>query len=247
MMFLGTRLFIITLLTGNMISSFALAEPASRLLVFKLKDTGGQALKKVTVNVRLTSSEPPVHSISATATTDGNGVLLLELIPSGTYRGEIAANGFEDYFMDNLTVKPEGITTIEMTLEAAQQVQFVRLENERITEFFRLCMAGNPSNKRSTIIYRVFVDADSWLTLWKEYGLTAPEIDFNKHRVAAVIKEGFRVAGTTRIIRITYNPSNKRTLVRLNRNITSGAQPLWWKCNADFVMFSHAPGEVIFR
>ena len=245
MMFLGTRLFIITLLTGNMISSFALAEPASRLLVFKLKNTGGQALKKVTVNVRLTSSEPPVHSISATATTDGNGVLLLELIPSGTYRGEIAANGFEDYFMDNLTVKPEGITTIEMTLEAAQQVPFVRLENEKITEFFRRCNEG-PSEKRLPIIYKVFVEAESWSTLWKEYGLTAPEMDFNKHRVAAVIIEGTGV-GTTKIRRITYNPSNKRTLVRLKKNGNGGPRLQAWACSADFVMFPHAPGKVIFR
>lgn len=247
MMFLAIRLFIITLMTGSIISSLALAEPASRLLVFNLRDSDGQALKKVTVHVLLISSEPPAHSISAAASTDGNGALTIEHIPSGTYRGEIIASGFEDYFVENLTVRPEGITTIEITLQGAQQVLFVRLENEKTTELLRRCKEGNPSKKRLPIIYRVFVDADNWAALWQEYGLTAPEIDFNKHRVAAVIKEGFRVAGITKIQRITYNPSNKRTLVRLNQSSASGARLLGWGCSADFVVFPHAPGEVIFR
>jgi hypothetical protein len=125
----------------------------------------------------------------------------------------------------------------------------VRLEDEKIAEFVGHCTAGDPSSKRLPVNYRVFVDPQSWRRLWNEYGLPTPHVDFKKHRVAAVIQEGFGIARGTRIRHITYNPAKKRTLVRLNQMIldASSVRLLGWGCDADFVIFPPAPGEVIFR
>ena len=234
------------LLAGSWISSVSAQGPTPATLVFKLRDNDGRALKKVAVDVRLRSQSqlPRSSLVSGSVTTDDNGALVIENIRSGGYTVELAARGFEDYFVDQpLLEVPGGITTIEVTLDDAEQVPFVRLEEKMITAFVRRCKVGDSPK----LGYQVFVDAPSWQALWNEKGLTAPQIDFKKHRIAAVIAERFEPNLTRNIRRITYNSRKNRTLVRLDSVEPGDAHLTVFSCRADFVLVPAGPGDMIFR
>jgi hypothetical protein len=247
-MFSATPLLVIILLAGSWISILSSQGSAPGSLVFNLTSSRGRALEKVAVSIRLDNPEPPGRPISKTLTTDGNGNLVIDNIPASTYTYmvRLEAVGFDDYSEGNIVIRSGQVTARKVTMDSAQEISFVRLGREKTSEFLDRCSRLIPSPKRLPIPHRAFTDALDWEAWWHNYGIEAPPVEFKKHRVAALVKEASGQPLATRIRRITYNPRNKRTLVRLSQE-TFDVHLTVVACEADFVFFAANPGEVVFR
>ncbi|HEY5885069.1 MAG TPA: carboxypeptidase-like regulatory domain-containing protein [Pyrinomonadaceae bacterium] len=247
-MFSAIPLLLITLLAGNWTSILSSQEPASGSLVFNLTNSRGRALKKVAVSIRLDNPEPPGRPISKTLTTDGNGNLVIDNIPASTcsYVVRLEAVGFDDHSEDNIVIKSGQVTAKRVSLDSAQEISFARIDSEKTAEFLERCSRLIPSPKRLPIIHRAFTDGLDWEAWWHNYGIEAPSVDFKKHGVAALVKNASGQPLAARIRRITYNPRNKRTVVRLSQE-TFDVHITVVACEADFVFFAANPGEVVFR
>ena len=237
-----------TLLAGSGISNLAPQVSASGSLIFNLTSSRGRTLEKVAVSIWLDNPGPSARSISKTLTTDGNGNLVIDNIPASTYTYMIRLEvvGFDDYLADNVVIRSGQVTARKVTLDSAQEISFVRLDWEKTSEFLDRCSCLVPSPKRLLIPHRAFTDVLSWKAWWYNYGIEAPPVDFKKHRVAVLFKEASGQPLAARIRRITYNPRNKRTVVRVSQE-TFDVHLTVLSCEADFVLFAANPGEVVFR
>lgn len=250
-MFSTTALLVITLLAGSWISILSSRGSASGSLAFKLTSSSGRTLERVAVSIRLDNPDPPGRHISKTLTTDGSGNLVIDNIPASTYTYTVwlEAVGFDDYSEDNIVIRSGEVTARKVTLDSAQEISFVRLGSEKIYEFVNRCSNLIPFPQRLQRVHRAFTDAHDWEAWWHNYGLEAPPVDFKKHRVAALVDANGQVLGARRIRRITYNPRNNQTVVRISqeRYDDTMVHLAVIACDADFALFPANPSEVVFR
>ena len=252
-MFSATSLLVITLLAGSWISTLSSQGSASGSLAFKLTSGSGRTLERVAVSIRLDNPEPPGRAISKTLTTDGSGNLVIDNIPASTYTYTVwlEAVGFDDYSEENIVIRSGQVTARKVMLDSAQEISFVRLGWEKIYEFVYRCsnLIAFPQRLQIVSRTRTFTDAHDWAAWWHNYGLEAPPVDFKKHRVAALVDAHGQVLGARRIRRITYNPRNNQTVVRISqeRYDDTMVHLTVIACDADFVLFPAHPSEVVFR
>jgi hypothetical protein len=250
-MFSTTPLLVITLLAGSWISILSSQGSASGSLAFKLISSRGRALENVAVSIRLDNPEPPGRAISKTLTTDGSGNLVIDNIPASTYTYTVwlEAVGFDDYSEDNIVIRSGQVTARKVMMDSAQEISLVRLGREKTSEFLDRCNRLIPSPQRLLILHRAFTDAHDWESWWRNYGMEAPPVDFKKLRVAALVQNAHGQPLGAKIRRITYNPRNKRTVVRLSQETfdATSVHLAVIACEADFVLFAANPGEVVFR
>ena len=111
-----SRWFVVLMLTGIMVSgvSQAFAQGTTGQLSGTVVDPNGAVVQNATVTVRNIDT-----ALERQATTGDDGAFSVQLLPPGSYRVEISAQGFATTVVENVRVQITETATVNVTLGVA--------------------------------------------------------------------------------------------------------------------------------
>lgn len=216
-------------------------------LRLKLNTSSNQPLKKVAVTIRLKSDTTFPHPLGASMQTDDSGFAVVQHLPRANYWIQLETAEFGDYSWDRVAVKSGEVTEVAARLDIVEELPFVRLESEETVKLKQACKQSELLQK---FLGRLHVDDEQrWTELWAEYKLLAPSVDFKKWRAFVTILRTSSSYPIEKIIRVTYNPTQKLTRIRFESiyRPPHSLHTLDITCKVDVVLIPRRTGDFHFR
>lgn len=186
------------------------------------------------MRLRFESSTSLPGPFETQLTTDSAGLALFNLLPA-TYTIQMETIGFDDYSLKNVVVKVGETTAVQANLDAVDELPFVRLPEMQIYDFMQACKQAE--FWKVQLKKYSFENDREWTTLWSEFKLPTPVIDFRKWRVLAWMRRSGQSQPPFRISRVTFNPKQKVLHARFDRRENFGDARLQvLTCVAEFVL-----------